>query len=346
MYSIQDLKAAQAAGHLSDQQLSVLLAFLSEHTKARPRFTGVHVLYYLGGLLALGAVSFFVTLAWSQMGDGALLVLSCALGILFFALTERMLRLNLRIPAGLLGAVALACVPLAVFAAQRLASMWTGYENYVDYHRYIDWRWLTLELSTIVAGLFLLYYWRLPFLLMPISLTLWYLGMDLVPFLMGGGESNGYFDPARKTFTLLYGLSLTLIAFWVDVRSRHSQDFAFWLYLFGVISFWGALSSMDSGSQFGKLIYCGINVLMVAIGVILSRRVFAVFGTFGIFGYLGYLSWEVFEDSLLFPLALLALGLGIIAFGVWFSKREAIMRASILKHLPGALRELIEARAV
>ena len=32
------------------------------------------------------------------------------------------------------------------------------------------------------------------------------------------------------------------LAFWVDVRTRHGQDFAFWLYLFGGMTFWCGLS--------------------------------------------------------------------------------------------------------
>jgi hypothetical protein len=35
----------------------------------------------------------------------------------------------------------------------------------------------------------------------------------------------------------------------------------FWLYLFGVLTFWGGLSSMNSGSGLGKLTYCGIKLV-------------------------------------------------------------------------------------
>ena len=35
---------------------------------------------------------------------------------------------------------------------------------------------------------------------------------------------------------------------------------------------------MNSGSELGKLIYCGINVAMILIGAVLGRRVFAMFG--------------------------------------------------------------------
>jgi predicted MFS family arabinose efflux permease len=40
--------------------------------------------------------------------------------------------------------------------------------------------------------------------------------------------------------------------------------------------------------------------------------VFLVFGALGIFAYLGHLAYEVFKDSVLFPFALVLLGLGVI----------------------------------
>ncbi len=36
------------------------------------------------------------------------------------------------------------------------------------------------------------------------------------------------------TVSLWLGLLIVLLAFWVDIRTRHDKDFAFWLYLFGI----------------------------------------------------------------------------------------------------------------
>src|SRR5207247_730974 len=123
----------------------------------------------------------------------------------------------------------------------------------------------------------------LPFMLMPVAVTLWYMSMDIVPFLFGADRVYDW--EIRKFISLWFGLAMVLVAFWVDLRSRLSRDYAFWLYLFGVLAFWGGLSLMKSGSELGKLGYCGINVAMILLGAVIGRRVFAVFGGLGVAGY-------------------------------------------------------------
>ena len=54
----------------------------------------------------------------------------------------------------------------------------------------------------------------------------------------------------------------------------------------------------------------------------------------------------MFRDSLLFPFALSAVGLGIILLGVLWQRREAAWSGKLRALLPVPLRELIEARAV
>ena len=130
-------------------------------------------------------------------------------------------------------ALAVAMVPLAIFFAQMALGYWGEGEPYRDYHVFIDWRWIVMEFGTLAIGAILLWRYRFPFMLMPIAVTLWYMSMDLVPFLFDAGR----FDwEVRKFVSLWFGLAMTLLAFWVDLRSRFSRDYAFWLYLFGVLT--------------------------------------------------------------------------------------------------------------
>jgi len=338
----QDLEPAVQKGILSAHQADLLVEFLA--ASDAPRFKFVHVLYYLGGMIAIGAMTLFMTLGWNSLGGWGGFGTALLYGVLALLLTHWFLEeKRLLIPAGIMATLAVAMVPLAIFAAQMALGYWGDDTPYRDYHKYVDGRWIMMELGTFAFGAVLLWRYRFPFMLMPIALTLWYMSMDIVPFLFGAD----YWDwEVRKTVSAWFGLAMILLAFWVDLRSRFSRDYAFWLYLFGVLTFWGGLSVMDSGSELAKAAYCGINVAMVLIGAILGRRVFSVFGGLGIAGYLGHLSWSLFKDSLVFPFALSAIGLAIIWLGVLWQRNEARWAASLRGLVPVALRELIEARAV
>jgi hypothetical protein len=295
-------------------------------------------------MIAIGAMSLFMTLGWNSLGGWGGFVTAIFYAVLALALTHWFLeRRQLDIPAGIMATLAVVMVPLAIFAAQMALGYWGADKPYRDYHVFIDWRWIMMEFGTLAIGAILLWRYRFPFMLMPLAVTLWYMSMDLVPFLLG--KERVYDWEIRKFISLWFGLAMVLVAFWVDLRSRFSRDYAFWLYLFGVLTFWGGLSLMNSGSEWGKLAYCGINVAMILVGAVLGRRVFAVFGGLGVAGYLGYLSYKVFKDSLIFPLALSLVGLAIIALGVLWQRREAQWAASLRRFVPGPLRELIEARA-
>lgn len=354
----EDLQAAADAGVLNPAEIDGLLAFLGERealapSQPRARFSGTHVLYYLGGMLAISAASLFATLAVEVLGMGALLALSLAYGLVALKVALLLEKRGFGLPAGIFATLALALVPLAVYALQHVLGFWpeAGRDlNYRDFHRVIDWRWLLMELATLAAGVVMLWRLRYSFLTMPIAVTLWYMGMDIVPALvLQAGGDTGWFDGAawelRKRISLVFGMVMLLGAFFVDLRSRYSQDYAFWLYLFGLLTFWGALTSMGSGALAGKLFYLAINFVLVFAGAVLSRRVFAVFGSIGIAIVLGDLSWNLFKDSFAFVLVLTLFGFALIGLGLWWSKREAELGARMRAWLPTDLRELIEARA-
>lgn len=339
-----ELDAAVRAGILGAEQADRLAEFLAPGAAETPRFSFVHVLYYLGGMIAIGAMSLFMTLGWATLGGWGGFVTAVCYAILALALTHWFLeRRHLQIPAGIMATLAVVMVPLAIFGAQQALGYWGMDKPFRHYHQYIDGRWLLMELGTLAVAAVLLWRYRLPFMLMPVSVTLWYMSMDLGPLLAGSDWQDW---DIRKLISLYFGILFVGLAFWVDIRSRHTRkDYAFWLYLFGVITFWGGLSLMRSGSELGKFLYFMLNVGMILTGALLGRRVFAVFGGLGVAGYLGYLSHRVFRDSLLFPFALSAIGLAIIALGVLWQRREAQWSARLRGFLPNALRELLEARA-
>jgi hypothetical protein len=342
------LDEAAGKGLLEGVQVSPLWRFFAEQEQERPTFKAAHILYYLGGLIAIGAMTLFMTLGWERFGGAALLLIAVVYGAVALGLTEFLLRRqHLTLPAGITAALAVAMVPLAVYGAQHVLGFWPDdgprHGAYRDFHEYIDWRWLLMELATLAAGAIVLWRYRLPFAVLPVAVTLWYMSMDLTPFLFGGDAAT-FFSDRGKLVSTLFGLAMTAIAFWVDVRSSRAKDFAFWLYVFGVLTFWGGLTSMDSDSERNKFFYFCVNLLLIALGAALSRRVFAVFGGIGVALYLGHLSYTVFKDSMLFPVALTAIGLAVVAVGVWWQRHEAEIGTGLRAFLPAPVRLLVERR--
>jgi hypothetical protein len=335
------LDEAVAKGVLEAEQADRLWRFLAEKGKDTPGFRTTHILYYLGGMIGIGAMTLFVTLGWERFGGWGLFAIAIAYGIAGLWLTEFLLRRRLPVPAGITGAFVIALVPLAVHGLQVALGWWVDESSYQEYHRRIDWRWMAMEIATLVVGAMLLWRYRLPFLVMPVAATLWYMSMDLTPFLFGAEDADW---ERRKLVSLFFGLLMVGLAVAVDILGRRDRDFAFWLHVFGVMSFWGGLTLMDSGGELSKAIYFVINLAMIALGSLLSRRVFAVFGAVGAATYLGYLAHDVFKDSLAFPFVLTLIGGGVIYLGIVWQRREEAIGGRLRGFLPPALRESIESR--
>lgn len=336
----QQLDRAVEQQILDAEQANNLLEFLQANPAPGARFDFTHLLYYLGGLVAIGAMTLFMNLGWESFGGWgvfliALLYLGC--GLLLASLFERR---QYPIPAGICATFAVCLTPLAVFGLQQALGFWPEDDHYRDFHRIIEWHWLLMELATLAVGAIVAWRYRYPFLLMPIAVTLWYLSMDLADMLSGGDLR---FE-LRSLVSIYFGLLMLFGAFWVDIRSRQSLDYAFWLYLFGVLTFWGGLTMQNSDSELSKLGYFTINLLLIGIGALLVRRVFVVFGALGSCAYLGHLAFDLFKDSWLFPIALSLIGLLIIYLGILWQRHEQRISRAIQARLPGALRELLQAR--
>jgi len=337
----QQLQQAAARGLLSAEQVDALWAFLQTRQAGTPQFRLTHILYYLGGMIAIGAMTLFMNLGWERFGGGGLLLISLLYAVAALACSRWLLQQQLAIPAGILATLAVCMTPLAVYGVQSLFGLWPANTHYQDYHRYIDWRWLQMELATLAAGSIVLQRLRLPFLVMPVAVTLWYMSMDLAPMLFDP-EYVGYYW--REWVSLWFGLAMLLLAFWVDLRSRSGRDYAFWLYLFGTLAFWGGLSLMDSNSELNKFLYLCINLLMILVSAVLARRVLAVCGALGCAGYLGHLAYQVFRDSMLFPFLLTLIGLGVIWLGIQWQRHEAAVTSRLRAQLPAELQALLARR--
>lgn len=338
-------KAAASAGLTANQADLVWQALHSNSTDGdRPKFDVANVAYYLGALIVIGAMGWFMNKAWEGLGGlGLFTAAVCYAGCFIWAGWVLWYKHELRIPGGLLFTMAVCMVPLATYGIERWLGFWPASDpgSYTNFHPLINGSWLVMEAATIVAGGIALRFWRFPFLTAPIAYALWFMSMDLAD-LIGGHQMNWH---EKAIISTIFGAVMILGAYLVDLKGK-SNDFAFWGYLFGLMSFWGGLSALDSDSELGKLGYCVINLALIFCSLALRRRAFIVFGALGLFGYLSHLAYRVFENSMLFPVVLSLIGLAIIYLGLLYQKRrdriEQAFRTRIARHL----RRFIPARAL
>jgi hypothetical protein len=343
----QSLQAAVEAGIISQDQAKKLADFMlqsapaAEARAAAPRFDLANMLWYLGTLIIMGAMSLFSTLAFSLMGSPALLLTALGYATVFVLAGHHLWHKRaLTTPGGLLIAAAVSMVPLAIFSLQDMLGWWAGAAkpgNYRDFYVWIKGGFIPMEVGTIIASLVALRFYRFPFILMIAAVTLWFMSMDVADWLKGIDTYASF--SLRQKVSMVFGLILIPVAWAVDL-ARKDKDYGFWLHLVGAITFWGGLSMQSSDSELSKFIYCLINLALIGFAVFLSRRVYAVFGGIGLMLYVGHLAHKIFKDSLMFPFALSLLGLGVIGLGLLYYRRSAAINAAMERVLPAGLLRL------
>ena len=182
----KNLNEAAEANLISIQQVEPLYAFLVARPDDIPRFTFTHVLYYLGGLIAIGAMTLFMTLGWESFGGAGIFVISVTYAGIGLKIANVLSHKQLGIPAGICATFVVCLTPLAIYGLQQWLGVLPEARAYRDYHRNINWYWLNMELATLAVGVIIAWRYKYPFLVMPIAVTLWYMTMDITEVIAGG----------------------------------------------------------------------------------------------------------------------------------------------------------------
>ena len=86
---------------ISQQQADELLAFLNAQPSSGPGFDFTNVLYYMGGLVAIGAMTLFMNLGWEKFGGWGILCISLAYAGVGLLLTNKFQKNGHAVPAGI-----------------------------------------------------------------------------------------------------------------------------------------------------------------------------------------------------------------------------------------------------
>lgn len=314
-----DLDWAVSRKIIDDQQANTLWEGLWQRVGSDSGgFSVPGLLQYSGAALVMIAMAWFMGQSYTLFKESGLFMIS-VLYALAFTLGGQYLwkREGTKVAGGLLHTLAVFMVP---FAAGSFLGM-------IKYNG--DWRNgpIFVEAMTLMAGLATVSYVRFPFLMAPISISAWAVSLDVLHRLLPTLSWE-----EGRVFTMFFGLVMIASSYLVDRRSK--EDFGFWGYLLGTAGFWVALSMAPTSTELGKLLYFGVNLLMMVASVLLGRRIFVIFGSMGSIYYLGHLTFSLFGDSPMFPMVLVFMGLGIIFLGVQYHKHRQRIEEYVLGLIP------------
>ena len=181
-----------------------------------------------------------------------------------------------------------------VYNMHRALGLWPEREPGVfqGFRTYIHPSWVVMEIATIICGLGYLRVVHFPFLLFPVSFSLWFLSMDLAP-LYPSKKGMDFFE-IRRRISVAFGMGMILLGYLMEQRLGSEPDLSFWVYLFGLMTFTGALQCSFPHDDLHGSVFLLINMGLILIGSHLDRTTFHVFGSIEIIVYtLAYFSTRI-----------------------------------------------------
>jgi len=351
MIADRDVQELIEAGIVDEHTAGAIRAYVNDKYGNRQRFDVNSVGYYFGTLVVMLAFAWFLFEGFDRYGGGALMLIAPAYAVLFVLAGNWLWkRPEMKAAGGLLFTFAVCMVAVLVYGFEEYMGWYPILVGPIDdlapaaaieYGLQVNFAGIWIALATLVVGLAVLPLRRFAFMVVVPVVAFHQLSLAVMSVMVGGRPGDG----GMGATLMLSGLAVMAAGFLVDRRTK--EDFAFWLYGVGVAHFWVGLTMLPADSEAAWIGYAGANVLLVAVSVLLQRRVFMAAGALGVFVYLGHLGFDTFEDSLLFPFILIFVGLAIIGGAVWYKKHHREIETAVLGALPAAVRRRMpSARAV
>jgi hypothetical protein len=331
--STGDLRQAVEDGVISALDAQNLIAWAAEQypnvdstvapapVEQSKGFNLITIAYYFGAMMMISACAWFLGDKWEFLGSRGVLAVTLIYFVIAAGTGWWLRQRHYLVGGGLLITVAVCLVPLITYSIEDILGFWPVGDPgaYKNYYPLIHGSWIVMELATIAAAALALWFVRFGFLTAPLAFSFWFFSMDVAALILGqdylGWNTNAWIAVIVGIITIVIGYVLDQTMHKPD--QPRSEDFGFWCYLFGLMAFWGGLTSMEGASELNRLLYLLVNIALIALSLYLKRTVFLVFGALGVHVYLGHLAYTVFADSFMFPFVLALLGLSLILVTVF-----------------------------
>lgn len=324
---------------ISKEQAEALWSSLEQSNQDSKSYSFSKWMYYFGALIIIAAMVWLIEQSWVDIGGGAKFLIAFVYAILFSVVGMKLWKKeDLKIPGGLCITIAVCMVPLAIYGLVDYLKIWPA-DTLFAYHNFFNIPVTTefaMGLGTIFAGLLALKFVPFPFLTAPIFLAAWFLTKDFYHLII---ENETFWD-GNEWISMIFGCALVIIAYVLDLKKM--KDYAFWGYFFGLLAFWISLTSLIMyKGEFFNFIYFTVNLLMMITSILLNRKIFMVFGALGAFIYFNHLAYSIFKDSIVFPFALICIGIAIICLGIFYQKNSKWIEEKILEAVPDWIKKFV-----
>lgn len=269
--------------------------------------TGIsHILYYVGGAVVFIGISVLIWQNWSAFSSTTKILCTLGSGVaayitaVFLSRDER-----LEIVSRAFYFISALVMPLGLHVTFHVAGLDIGSYG------------IQSVVSAILFVTFLLSYLanrKLVFTIFNIIFGTW-LFFSFTGFLVGG---NPNFDWQFSAYRVLCtGLVYVLLGYYFTETPHRVITGA--LYGFGVFCFLGAALALGDQNPhqnvFWELVFPGLVFGVMFLSVYLKSTAFLTFGSLYLMAYILKITSEYFARSLGWPLALVLIGLGLIAIG-------------------------------
>jgi hypothetical protein len=329
--SKEDFLLQGARLNIPAAQMDALWDALAKSESTSPSGGLSKVIFYLGALIVISAMTWFLGLGWEWFGGGGIFLIASLYAISLATLGAFLWHKDdLKVPAGLLITIAVCLVPLAIYGLEEYWGIWP--ENnpgeYVDFYSRIKGSWIFMEIGTILAGLLALYFFPFAFLLVPLFVAGWFLILDFIALV-----TNKEFPwELTNSVAMCYGGLLMVLGYLLDKAKK--ENFAFWSWLFGTFAFWGSfLNLVWDKHEIFLILFLLVNLVMIVGSIVLQRKVLLVFGGIGVFSYLAHLAYDLFQNSIWFPFILSFIGLAVIYLGVLYQRNRSLIEKKVTEFM-------------
>lgn len=339
----EELRLAVERGVITQEQLDALIAApfgpLPEPVEAPEAFNAITIAYYIGAFVVLFGFGWFLVDRWQALGASGVLAVTLVYAGLFLGTAYYLRHYGFSFAAAIATLLAVGMTPLVTWSVLELTGVWP--EQPIGR---CDWdapwmldcrgKWMIIELTTILTSLVALRTVRYALLMKPIAVALLVLTFHITESLFG----YTFQSTATGWGVILAASLMLLLGYAIDLRNDTDQDYAFWVYLPGLMAAFAGTQIVWTFDHSLRYALIAVAIAAMVVAVYLRRKTFLLFGAVWFIWYLGYLSFDVFRRVVALPIVLATTGLLVILGAVWVQRNYPRLVAKVSETSGGARR--------